>query len=64
MAARIAAGEDLQTDAHLKDCARCQALLAELEAIAQAARLLLPIEEEPDDNLWQKIEQAITSERP
>ncbi len=63
MASRIAAGDDFQTDAHLKICPRCQALLAELETIAQAARMLLPTEEEPDDKLWQKIEQAIASDR-
>ncbi len=63
MAARIAAGEDLQSDAHLMSCLRCQTLLTELEAIAQAARMLLPTEEEPDDKLWQKIEQAISSDR-
>ncbi len=63
MAARIAAGDDFQTDAHLRECPRCKALLEELETIAQAARMLLPVEEEPDDNLWQKIEQAIASDR-
>ena len=62
MAARIAVGEDFTSDAHLHDCPRCQALLADLEAIAAAARLLLPTEEEPGDALWNKIEQAITSE--
>lgn len=63
MAARIAAGDDFQSDAHLKDCPRCKALLTELETIAQAARMLLPVEEEPSDKLWQKIEQAIASDR-
>lgn len=64
MAARIAAGDDLQTDPHLAGCPRCQSLLEELETIAQAARMLLPTEEDPDDKLWQKIEQAISSDRP
>ncbi len=63
MAERIASGDDLQTDPHLAGCPRCQTLLAELETIAQAARMLLPTEEEPDDALWQKIEQAISNER-
>ena len=63
MAARIAAGDNFEADAHLKNCPRCKALLEELETIAQAARLLLPVEEEPDDKLWQKIEQAISSDR-
>lgn len=63
MATRIAAGDDFDQDPHLRQCPRCQALLAELETIAQAARMLLPTEEEPDDMLWQKIEKAIASDR-
>ena len=63
MAARMAAGDDFDQDPHLRQCPRCQALLAELETIAQAARMLLPTEEEPDDMLWQKIEKAIASDR-
>src|SRR5579871_5318834 len=51
MPARIGAGEDLQEYAHLQTCDRCRALLTDLEAIAEAARQLLPVEE-PRDALW------------
>lgn len=61
LAALIAAGEDLSSDAHLRDCANCRALLADLEAIAEAARQMFP-EEEPPDTLWARIESAIEKE--
>jgi hypothetical protein len=35
--------------------------LADLDAIAQAARQLFPVEEPPDD-LWKEIESAIVRE--
>ncbi len=62
MAERIGAGENLLDDPHLTDCERCQRLVEELAAIAQAARLLLPVEEEPHEDLWEKIQRAITHE--
>jgi len=62
MAERIGAGENLLSDPHLSHCQRCQRLVEELEAIAQAARLLLPAEEEPHEDLWGKIERAISHE--
>ena len=37
------------------------ALLADLEAIAEAARQLFPIEEPPDD-LWKKIQSKLDKE--
>jgi hypothetical protein len=43
---------------HLKDCADCRALLAELQTIADAARQLFPSVEPPDE-LWRNIESAI-----
>lgn len=46
---------------HLKDCELCQALLADLETIAEAARQLFPIED-PAPKLWDKIESALKSE--
>jgi len=46
---------------HLKDCELCQALLADLETIAEAARQLFPIED-PPSKLWEKIESALKSE--
>jgi|HubBroStandDraft_1064217.scaffolds.fasta_scaffold1863459_1 hypothetical protein len=46
---------------HLKDCELCQALLADLETIAEAARQLFPIED-PPPKLWEKIETALKNE--
>ena len=61
LAELIASGEDVNNDPHLKSCELCRQLLAELETIADAARLLFPIVEPPDD-LWEHIELAIKSE--
>jgi hypothetical protein len=46
---------------HLRDCELCQALLADLETIAEAARQLFPIED-PPPNVWEKIESALKNE--
>jgi len=57
----IGAGEDISLHPHLRSCALCRALLADLEAIAAAARQLLPIEDPPEE-LWEHIEIAIKEE--
>ena len=59
MADRIGAGEDLKTYSHMLTCERCRALVGDLEAIAAAARLLMPVEIDPRDDLWIKIKDAI-----
>jgi hypothetical protein len=46
---------------HLKDCDLCQALLADLETIAEAARQLFPVED-PPPLVWEKIETALKNE--
>ena len=56
---RIGGGEDLQTDPHMLTCERCRSLVRELEYIAEAARQLIPVEEEPRDELWTNIQLAI-----
>ena len=56
MAERIGEGEDLQAHPHMATCERCRALVRELEAIAEAARELMPIDTEPDEDLWSRIE--------
>lgn len=58
MAGFIGSGEDLSAHPHLKDCADCRALLADLETIAEAARQLFPSVEPPDE-VWEHIESAI-----
>ena len=58
MAEMIGSGEDLDSHPHLKDCADCRALLADLKTIADAARQLFPSVEPPDE-VWENIESAI-----
>jgi hypothetical protein len=62
MAVLIGDGEDLQGQPHLATCERCTALVRDLEAIAEAARMLLPIEEEPDDDVWVKLQKKLAME--
>lgn len=59
----IGQGEDLTLHPHLSGCVLCQALLADLESIAEAARQLFPVVE-PPDNLWAQIESALQEENP
>lgn len=61
LAELIGSGEDVASHPHLQSCARCRALLADLETIAEAARQLLPIEP-PKEDLWERIESAIKEE--
>jgi hypothetical protein len=61
MSKRIGAGDDLQTYPHMLTCERCRSLVRDLEYIAEAARQLMPIEEEPHEDLWNKIQLAIES---
>jgi hypothetical protein len=63
LADRIGAGEDLKTHPHLLTCDRCSALLRDLEAIAEAARQLMPVEEEPSDEVWSQLQIKLASER-
>ena len=58
----IGTGESLAAHEHLRHCALCRALLADLETIAEAARQLFPIVE-PPDHLWEQIESAINKEK-
>jgi hypothetical protein len=57
----IGCGEVIATHPHLRSCQLCRALLADLDAIAQAARQLFPVEE-PPEALWEHIESAIEHE--
>ena len=58
MAELIGSGADPDSLPHLKDCADCRALLADVQTIADAARQLFPSEEPPDE-VWERIESAI-----
>ncbi len=57
----IGSGEDAASHPHLQTCDTCRALLADLETIAEAARQLLPIQQ-PNEDLWDRIELAIKKE--
>lgn len=61
MAELIGSGQDVTDHPHLRDCANCRALLADLQTIADAAKQLLPIEQ-PKEELWDRIEMAIMRE--
>ena len=57
----IGAGEPIENHPHLRGCPLCSALMADLLAIADAARQLLPVDQ-PKDDLWSRIESAIRAE--
>jgi hypothetical protein len=57
----IGSGESITDHPHIHSCRLCRALLADLEAIAEAARQMFP-NEEPPDALWGQIEFAIEHE--
>jgi hypothetical protein len=58
----IGSGQSAAEHPHYQSCELCQALLADLETIAEAARQLFPIVE-PPDKLWEQIESAIKHEK-
>lgn len=58
----IGSGENAANHPHIQSCELCRAFLADLEAIAQAARELFPSVEPPEE-LWENIESAIKGDR-
>jgi len=57
----IGSGADASAHPHVQSCDLCRAFLAELEAIAAAARELFPVED-PSDRVWEQIQSAIQEE--
>ena len=57
----IGSGVRLDTHPHVQTCELCRALIRDLETIAEAARQLLPIEQ-PQEDLWNRIESAIKAD--
>lgn len=56
----IGSGNDINRHPHIQDCELHRAFVADLVAIAEAARQLFPtIEEEPPDELWNRLDEAI-----
>lgn len=57
----IESGGTAEQEAHLKSCQVCSDLVADLRYIAEAARLLVPMEE-PSPKVWDGIERALEKE--
>jgi len=61
LAELVGNGEDVSQHPHVLECELCRSLLNDLNAIAEAARQLLPVVD-PPDKLWAQIESAILQE--
>lgn len=57
----VGSGADVGNHPHIKECDLCRQLYQELQTIADAARQLFP-DQQPEDNLWERIESAIKKE--
>ena len=58
MAELVGSGADVANHPHIQDCELCRRLYEDLHTIADAARQLLA-DQQPEDNLWERIESAI-----
>ena len=54
-------GGSLEEQEHLKECPVCSDLVADLEYIAQQAKLLLPMRD-PSPKVWDKIHNSLERE--
>ena len=61
MADLIGSGANASAHPHVQNCDLCRAFLADLEAIAAAARELFPVQD-PSDRVWEQIQSAIQEE--
>ena len=61
MAELVGSGADVENHPHVKDCEICRQLYEELQTIVEAAKRLFP-DQQPEDNLWDRIESAIKKE--
>lgn len=57
----IETGGNAEQEAHLKSCQVCSDLVADLRYIADAAKLLVPMED-PSPKVWDGIERALEKE--
>ncbi|HYH00689.1 MAG TPA: hypothetical protein VD837_16270 [Terriglobales bacterium] len=57
----IETGGNAEQEAHLKSCQVCSDLVADLRYIAEAAKLLVPMED-PSPKVWDGIERALVKE--
>jgi len=58
LAELVGSGADVANHPHIKECEICRQLYEDLQTIADAAKQLLA-EEQPEDDLWDRIESAI-----
>jgi hypothetical protein len=57
----IETGGNAEQEAHLKTCPLCSDLVSDLRYIAEAAKLLVPMEE-PSPKVWNGIEKRLEKE--
>jgi hypothetical protein len=57
----VETGGSAEQEAHLKSCQICSDLVADLRYIADAAKLLVPMED-PSPKVWDGIERALQKE--
>jgi len=57
----VETGGNAEQEAHLKSCQICSDLVADLRYIAEAAKLLVPMED-PSPRVWDGIERALQKE--
>ena len=58
LAELVGSGADVEDHPHIKECEICRKLFEDLQTIANAARQLFP-DQQPEDDLWNRIESAI-----
>jgi hypothetical protein len=54
-------GGGVEESAHLRSCTICSGLVQDLKDIAEAARMLVPMED-PSPGVWENIERALVNE--
>ena len=59
LAELVGSGVDVANHPHIRECQNnCLRLYEDLQTIAEAAKQLFP-DQQPEDNLWERIESAI-----
>ena len=58
LAELVGSGANVSNHPHIKECDNCRRLYQDLQTIADAAKQLFP-HQQPEDDLWERIESAI-----
>jgi hypothetical protein len=58
LAELVGSGADVANHPHIRECDNCHRLYQDLQTIADAAKQLFP-DQQPEDDLWERIESAI-----